>query len=60
VLAFIEQTRHGLLTTGRAPSKLREGAVPDNPIAEPEAGSGQRRLTVEPGWLQVNTRLPDD
>lgn len=51
VLAFFATTREGLLRDGTAPSKLKGGAIPDNPFAAPSPDGAARRLQVSLGTI---------
>jgi hypothetical protein len=52
--------RKGLLETGRAWSKQREGEVPDNCFDDELRPDGLRRTQVERGWMQVQKPLSRD
>lgn len=51
--AFAQAARVQLLREGRAPSKQRDGTVPDNPFAGRD-GSGRRQLQATPGELRLD------
>jgi hypothetical protein len=57
VARFFASTRQQLRERGSAPSKLQDGRLPDNPFAEPDPGTGLRRLQAREGVLQ--TAVPD-
>ena len=56
--SFFAETRHGLQTWGTAPSKHRDGTLPDNPFGE-RGADGRRKLLVDHGRIAVG-RPADD
>lgn len=57
VEAFFAHARQTLQRDGRAPSKQRDGQVPDNPFGGRDA-SGRRELLATPGTLRVAPPAP--
>lgn len=56
--AFYAETRRSLRTSGTAPSKHRDGIVPDNPFGERDAG-GRRTLLVDHGQIALGRPVED-
>jgi hypothetical protein len=56
---FFSSCRTSLLTEGWAPSKVNDGAVPDNPYSDTRAESGLRPRMVNDGRLEVHGPLTD-
>lgn len=50
--SFFAETRHSLQTWGTAPSKHRDGTLPDNPFGE-RGADGRRKLLVDHGRIAV-------
>lgn len=50
--SFFVETRHSLQTWGTAPSKHRDGTLPDNPFGE-RGADGRRKLLVDHGRIVV-------
>lgn len=58
IAAFFDETRAQLLESGSAPSKQRDGQVPDNPFDDERTAHGPRRIQVAPGRIRVEP-MPD-
>lgn len=56
ISAFYDEARAQILDTGTAPSKQRDGQVPDNPFGDERTQDGQRRLQVAPGRIRIEPR----
>lgn len=54
---FFAATRRQLLEQGSAPSKVQDGRIPDNPFAQPDAGTGLRRLQAREGLFHAPAGL---
>lgn len=59
VRAFFDDCRDRWATSGRLPSKQRDGQVPDNPFGARDA-EGRRAALADPGWIQVPPRPAGD
>jgi hypothetical protein len=57
VQAFFRDTRQRLEREGVAPSKQRDGEVPDNPFSAPDA-TGKRQWLVAPGLIEMAPPAP--
>lgn len=57
IQAFFSDTRRRLEREGVAPSKQRDGQVPDNPYSAPDA-TGKRQWLVAPGLVEVPPPAP--
>ena len=55
--AFFRDTRQRLEREGVAPSKQRDGQVPDNPYSAPDA-NGKRQWLVAPGLIEMPPPAP--
>lgn len=53
VEAFFATARRQLVECGTAPSKVRDGRLPDNPFGAPEPGTGIRPLQTREGVLHA-------
>jgi hypothetical protein len=53
IAAFCGDARASLLADGTAPSKQREGAVPDNPFGDERGANGRRAVQVALGRIRV-------
>lgn len=58
ISAFFDETRAQLLESGSAPSKQRDGQVPDNPFDDERTANGPRRIQVAPGRIRIEP-MPD-
>ncbi len=57
ILAFFAGARAQLISTGQAPSKVKEGAIPDNLFSPAEPG-GKRKLIAREGMLTLASAPP--
>ena len=53
IAAFCADARASLLADGTAPSKQREGAIPDNPFGAARGADGRRAVQVALGRIRV-------
>lgn len=60
ILEFCERVRTQIAESATAPSKVRDGVVPDNPIGPHPSGSGRRPTVVTAGTLRIHGTLPPD
>jgi hypothetical protein len=58
VATFFTSSRQSLLATGRAPSKQRDGEVPDNPFGA-RGTDGRRVALASVGFIEVARPLPE-
>lgn len=58
VQAYYRDVRTQIARDGNAPSQQRDGSVPDNPFAEPDA-FGTRPAQASAGLLRINPALAD-
>lgn len=56
VRAFFADSRRAVVTRGRVRARLKNGSVPENPVAALPDANGLRQAQVTLGWLDVSSR----
>lgn len=59
ILAFARNTRYSALTAGVVTCRLKDGKVPENPVA-PATGDGLRQMDVSLGEMDVRNQVKSD